>query len=184
MIPFEDLELDDVKCPRCSWTVLTGGMTEEAHAAVCGPIPGRRSGPPSFDDFVKKCELHGELDREREGSGPEFEIGACPIPRIGSVGPQIGSVGPSLSACKFFKFAFILEDDFGEDGVLKDLSLRNAMSQANVPRSINQPPKSVDETVESLANELAQKVRTSGTEESDTFEQFSGTFMVQVIKRE
>jgi len=37
-----DLFPEDVACPRCRWTLFTGGMDEDAHAVACGPLPGRK----------------------------------------------------------------------------------------------------------------------------------------------
>mmetsp|Transcript_42760 Transcript_42760/g.118066 ORF Transcript_42760/g.118066 Transcript_42760/m.118066 type:complete len:228 (+) Transcript_42760:1-684(+) len=165
-------DMADVACPRCSWTLFTGGMDEDAHEATCGPLPGRSS----FADMLSHAAEEATYDR------PPFDIAPCPIPQIGDPG------GPDLagapSASKLFKFAFNADSDFSEDGLLKEDALSKAMADANVPSSINQPPGSVEDTVKALANNLARKARTTGGEEAESFNQFSGTFIVEVLTRD
>ena len=175
----------DVACPRCQWTLLTGGMTEEAHAAVCGPIPGRRS-PGDFSAFIEKSQRQSRPGED----GPAFNIGENPIPRIEPLLQQdqiqlqpaasTAAAGPS----RFFKFTFSIANDFKQQGdelLLRLESFQKAISDANVPSSINQPPGSVEDAVRNITGELAPLVRASQESQSQTFNQFSGTFMVEVM---
>eukprot|EP00928_Gymnodinium_smaydae_P049048 TRINITY_DN32886_c0_g1_i1.p1 TRINITY_DN32886_c0_g1~~TRINITY_DN32886_c0_g1_i1.p1 ORF type:complete len:172 (+),score=20.60 TRINITY_DN32886_c0_g1_i1:64-579(+) len=164
---------EDIACPRCSWTLFTGGMDEDAHASVCGPLPGRSS----------PWELFNQSNGEDH---PPYDIGACPMRQPGDADlvsvPAEPTLADALSAGKFFKFTFNVDEHFQEDGMLKHDALSNAMHEAKVPNSLNQPSGSVEGTVESIANDLAPKVRRTGEAESETFNQFSGTFMVEVLK--
>merc|ERR1712032_1482508 len=123
------LASEDVVCPRCSWTLFTGGLTEDAHAAVCGPIPGRESPDEMFERLLKQsddaghredptdmfCQRHEENEDLKEG--PHFLIGACPMPQIGS-SDCAGRAGMP-SACKLFTLAFDVDADFDDDGLLE-----------------------------------------------------------------
>jgi hypothetical protein len=108
--------------------------------------------------------------------GPSWNIGECPMPQIG--GPDLAG---APSACKFFRFGFKIDEDFGEDGILKKDVLRKAMTEIKILSSIDQPRGNIERTVESLANDLAEEVRDSGEEASDQFEQFSATVLVEVM---
>jgi hypothetical protein len=182
-IPFQD-----VKCPRCSWTLLTGGMTEDAHEVVCGTIPGRKSHQERLTGMLsQQIEANANEPDLLIGTGsipqfsehPPFNIGENPAPQIGTFSAT--KLAGSSSASILFQFVFSLKTDFDATGVLKKEALGKETAEAKLPVSIDQPGGSVQDAVESLANELAQELRSFGQKrKSSTFNQFSATFMVTV----
>eukprot|EP00930_Biecheleria_cincta_P069216 TRINITY_DN56988_c0_g1_i1.p1 TRINITY_DN56988_c0_g1~~TRINITY_DN56988_c0_g1_i1.p1 ORF type:complete len:219 (-),score=17.54 TRINITY_DN56988_c0_g1_i1:61-684(-) len=195
----------DIECPKCSWTLLTGGMTEEAHEAVCGPVDsesgldaqdpiplghGTTSGSALSNSRDPFARFIGTESDER----PAFNAGEDPriqieIEGLGQARAESSNADSNLSC--LFQFSFNSKTDFvdsadGSGGVTLKLDAFTAIvDTVEVPEAIGGPDSKSryaewKASVKELACKLAVKARESEEVESKTFNLFSGTFVVEV----